>query len=159
MLIKIKKGKVTWPLKIEANSTLKNLSNINIGKNLTISNNAFVDPIRLLIGDNVWVGYNCFLCGDVEIGNDVMIGPNVSIPGANHNYNTVGIVYREQGLSVKGTKIGCNVWIGANSVVLDGVTIGNNSIIGAGSVVTKNVPANTIYAGVPAKKIKEISFG
>ena len=53
--------------------------------------------------------------------------------------------------------IGKNVWIGSNATILAGVSIGNGAVIGAGSVVTKDVPENTVYAGVPAKKIKDIS--
>jgi acetyltransferase-like isoleucine patch superfamily enzyme len=52
--------------------------------------------------------------------------------------------------------IGNNVWIGSNSTVLGGVTIGNNAVIAAGSVVTRDVPENTVVAGVPAKVIKEV---
>lgn len=52
--------------------------------------------------------------------------------------------------------IGRNVWIGAGVTVVPGITIGNNAVVGAGSVVTKNVPANTVVAGIPAKRIKTI---
>ena len=52
--------------------------------------------------------------------------------------------------------IGKNVWIGANSMVLPGVTIGDGAVIAAGAIVTKDVPANTIFGGIPAKKIKNI---
>lgn len=158
VLFKLGRGGISFPLKVERNATIKNLSIIKVGKNLIVSQNAFIDPIELLIGDNVWIGYNCFLCGNVKIGDDVMIGPNVSIPGANHNYDMQGVAYRKQGLSVTNTYIGNNVWIGANCVVLDGVSIGDNSIIAAGSVVTKSVPPNVIFAGIPAKKIKDIPF-
>ena len=57
----------------------------------------------------------------------------------------------------KPIKIGKNVWIGSNAAVLPGVTIGDNAVIGAGAVVTKDVPANRIAAGVPAKVIKRIN--
>ncbi|WP_428193450.1 acyltransferase [Aliivibrio sifiae] len=156
ILFKLMGRNVGFPLLISSNVTLGGARKINAGNNLTICKNAFVDPIKLVVGDGVWIGYNCFLCGEVVIGNNVMIGPNVSIPGANHNYEKKGIPYKDQGLDVKGTLIGNNVWIGANSVILDGVKIGDNSVIGAGSVVTKDVPENMIYAGVPAKKIKAI---
>ena len=53
-------------------------------------------------------------------------------------------------------RIGKNVWIGSNSTILPGVTIGDNSVVAAGAVVTKNVEANTIVGGVPAKIIKKI---
>lgn len=156
ILSKIMRKNIGFPLNVFSNVTLEFRNQVKTGKNLTIGKNAFVDPIELSIGNDVWIGYNCFLCGKVDIGNGVMIGPNVSIPGANHNYETKGVMYKDQGLSIIGTCIGNNVWIGANSVILDGVNIGDNSIIGAGSVVTKNVPSNMIYAGVPAKKIKDI---
>ena len=59
-------------------------------------------------------------------------------------------------MDLKAVLIRRNAWIGANSTILPGVTVGENAIVAAGSVVTKDVEANTIAGGVPAKKIKDI---
>jgi len=81
-----------------------------------------------------------------------MIGPNVTIVTVNHEINPETRI----NAIPKPVKIGKNVWIGANCTILPGVTIGENSVIGAGSVVTKDVPANIVVAGNPAKLIKKI---
>ncbi len=142
-----------FPLYVYKNTFIGNTNNINFGKNITIAFGAFINPLKLEVGDNTWIGVNCFLCGNVKIGKNVMIGPNVVIPGAEHKYEDLIVPMINQGLVIKGTTIDDNVWIGGNSVILDGVKIGKNSIIAAGSVVTKDVEENTIVAGIPAIKI------
>lgn len=77
-----------------------------------------------------------------------MIGPNVSIPGANHNFDSIDVPMNMQGNTIKGTIIEDDVWIGANSVILDGIAIGKGSVIGAGSVVAKDVEPYSIVGGV-----------
>ena len=77
-----------------------------------------------------------------------MIGPNVSIPGANHNFESINVPMNMQGNTIKGTIIEDDVWIGANSVILDGIAIGKGSVIGAGSVVAKDVEPYSIVGGV-----------
>lgn len=91
-------------------------------------------------------------------GNYCSIAPNVIIGGMEHSYwapSTSTQLCGELCISGKITKIGNDVWIGANCVIRQGITIGNGAVIGAGSVVLKDVPANTIVAGVPAKFIKK----
>ena len=80
-----------------------------------------------------------------------MIGMNVTIATFNHGLSieTRNITYPSPVI------IGKNVWIGSNATILPGITIGNNSVVAAGAVVTKDVPKNTVVAGVPAKVIKE----
>ena len=80
----------------------------------------------------------------------MQIGPNVTIATDNHDLKDRMV------LSCKPVVIKDNVWIGACVTIMPGVTIGENAVIGGGAVVTKDVPANTIAAGVPAKVIREI---
>jgi maltose O-acetyltransferase len=90
----------------------------------------------------------CFL---IEIGNNVTLAPNVVLLA--HDASLKQFL----GLSKVGNvRIGNNVFIGANSVVLPNVTIGDNVIIGAGSIVSRDIPSNTIYAGNPARFIRSI---
>lgn len=112
------------------------------------------------IGNNVGIGEFAYLggAGGLEIGNDCIIGQYFSCHPENHNHDNPNILYRFQGVSRRGIKIGSNCWIGSKVTILDGVTIGNNCIIAAGSVVTKSIPANCIVGGVPAKTIKCLDF-
>ncbi|MBD3329761.1 sugar O-acetyltransferase, partial [Candidatus Dojkabacteria bacterium] len=85
----------------------------------------------------------------IEIGDNVRIGPNVGLISADHDQSNYDVWIEEKPL-----KIGNNVWIGMNSVVLPGVEIGDNVVIGAGSVVTKDIPPNSIAVGNPCRVIK-----
>lgn len=85
-----------------------------------------------------------------------MIAGLTYIVPANYVTTKIDIPYQKQGEICKGIKIGKNVWVGGNCIITDGVTISDNAIIGAGSVVTKNIPANCLAVGVPAKVIKEL---
>lgn len=90
--------------------------------------------------------------GGVTIGEGSQIGHNVVFATLNH-----GIEPRLRKYTVPAPiTVGRNVWIGSNSTILSGVTIGDNSIVAAGAVVTRNVPANTVVGGVPARKMKDI---
>ena len=88
-----------------------------------------------------------------------MFGPNVQIHGGNHTINTVGSYMKEvddKKLGDDGYVIICDdVWIGAGSIILKGIKIGEGAVIGAGSVVVKDVPAYSIFTGVPNIKIRE----
>jgi acetyltransferase-like isoleucine patch superfamily enzyme len=89
----------------------------------------------------------------IEIGNDVIIGPGVSLFSENHNYKDINTPIRLQGETRKKIVIEDDVWIGANAIILAGVYIGKHSVVGAGSVVTKDVPANSVVVGSPAKLV------
>lgn len=106
------------------------------------------------LGRNVFINHACsFLdLGGITIEDDVMIGPRVNITSENHPVEAA----RRKTLVPGAVVIKQNAWIGAGATILPGVTVGKNSVVAAGAVVTKDVPANTVVAGVPAKTIKQI---
>ena len=108
------------------------------------------------IGNNFYSNHNLIILdgAKVEFGDNVFIAPNCSFYTAGHPIN---IEERNEGIEyAKPIKVGTNVWIGGNVIVLPGVTIGDNVTIGAGSVVTKDIPSNVIAYGNPARVIKKI---
>jgi len=127
------------------------------GINVTIWDHVQIDsPSKLKIGNNVSVNRGCILHagGEIEIGNDVLIGPAVIIYSQNHSYRDLSKKIINQGYNTKKVNIGSNVWIAANAIILPGVTIGEGAVVAAGSVVTKDVDPNTIVGGNPAIFIK-----
>jgi len=106
------------------------------------------------LGRNVFINHGCsFLdLGGITIEDDVMIGPKVNITSENHTVEAA----RRKTLVPGEVVIKRNAWIGAGATIMPGVTVSENSVVGAGAVVTKDVPANTVVAGVPAKTIKQI---
>ncbi|MDR2275183.1 MAG: sugar O-acetyltransferase [Sphingobacterium sp.] len=111
---------------------------------------------EITIGRNVFVNQNCtfYDLGGLDIGDEVMIGPNVSLITSGH---AIEPSLRRNVTTGKPIKIERNVWIGTGAIVVGGVTIGENSIVAAGSVVTKNVPSNCVVGGNPAKVIRLIN--
>jgi acetyltransferase-like isoleucine patch superfamily enzyme len=109
---------------------------------------------HIQIGKNVFINHACtFLdLGGIVIEDDVLIAPKASIITENHPVNPK----ERKMLDLKPVIIKRNVWIGANATILPGVTVGENSVIAAGAVVSKDVPANTVVGGIPAKIIKKI---
>lgn len=127
-----------------------------IGEGISVEHNFHCDlGYNIHVGKNFYAGFNCTILdmAEVRIGDNCLLGPNVGIYTTGHNINPID---RHKTGHAKPITIGRNVWIGGHSAILGGVTIGDNSIIAAGSVVLKDVPANTIYGGNPAKKIKDI---
>jgi acetyltransferase-like isoleucine patch superfamily enzyme len=110
---------------------------------------------EIRVGRNVFINQNCTIydLGGVDIGDDVMIGPNVSIITTGHPLEPSE---RRAGVTANPIAIGRNVWIAAGATVIGGVTIGENSVVAAGAVVTRDVPANTLVAGVPARAIRTL---
>lgn len=109
---------------------------------------------NLHIGKHVFINSNCQFQdqGGIYIGDGALIGPFVVLATLNHEMNS-----KHRGdLWPKPIHIGKNVWIGAHATVLPGVTIGAGAVVAAGAVVTKDVPANMVVGGVPARMIKEI---
>ncbi len=91
--------------------------------------------------------------GGIDIGDDTMIGPNVSLITSGHPTN---VTERRAGIVVAPISIGANVWIGAGATVLGGVRVGDGAVIAAGAVVTRDVPAATLVGGVPAEVLRPL---
>lgn len=108
------------------------------------------------VGRNVFINQNCTIydLGGVEIGDDVMIGPNVSLITSGH---PIEPSRRRDGVTAAPIVIERNVWIAAGVTIIGGVTVGENSVVAAGSVVTKDVPPNTLVGGNPARLIRSIA--
>lgn len=106
------------------------------------------------IGKNVFINHACsFLdMGGITIEDHVLLGPKVNLITENHPANPAN----RRALICKPIVIKYNAWIGAAATILPGVTIGENAVVAAGAVVSKDVSANTIVGGVPAKFIKTI---
>lgn len=119
-----------------------------IGKNCNICANSFIEN-KVTIGNNVTVKSGVYLWDGINIEDNVQIGPNVTF--TNDKYPRA-----KQKFELQKTLINNNASIGAGSTILGGITIGENSMIGAGSIVTKDVPANELWYGTPARFIKKI---
>lgn len=149
---------------------------LKIGSNFRSNNREIANPIgrfnpcslivaksgHLYIGDNVGMSSTAIVCHErINIGNNVNLGGNVVIYDTDfHSLCAEERLVKE--IDVKNTKtkpvtIGNGVFIGAHTTILKGVTIGDSSVIGACSVVTKSIPANEIWAGNPARKIKSVN--
>ena len=110
---------------------------------------------RVSIGDRSGIGIKCMLQGTVEIGNNVMMGPEVYIYTRNHKHDRVDIPMIEQDYEAeRPVVIEDDVWIGSRVTILPGVRVGKGAIIGASAVVTKDVPPYAVVGGNPAKIIK-----
>ncbi len=135
------------------------------GDRVTIGKHAIIRPTNiygsaigegLKIGNNSSIGpYSYIGCsGYIEIGDNVMMSPRVSIYAENHLFDHPDLSIKEQGVKREFVKIEDDCWIAANTIILAGVTIGRGSVIAAGSVVTKDIPPYSVVGGVPAKVIK-----
>ncbi|WP_321826994.1 acyltransferase [Maribacter dokdonensis] len=149
--------------------------NLILGKNIKLNSSRSSNPIggdvKLIIdlgkNGNLSIGDNTGISNSAIIAhNNIFIGKNVKIGGSVKMYDTdfhsLDFQKRKDKkidvAQTKGITIKDNVFIGAHSIILKGVTIGENSIIGAGSVVAKSIPTNQIWAGNPAKFIKELKY-
>lgn len=159
-------------LRVYSPISVKGLQYISIGDNVKLDyglileawdthNNINYKP-QIVIGSNVSFGKHCHIgaINKVVIEDGVLVGSNVLIIDHDHglrDHSDIHLSPNERILSSNGSiHIGANVWIGEQVSILSGVEIGANSIIGANSVVTKNIPANSIACGNPARIIKEI---
>jgi len=126
------------------------LENAQIGDNCNICSHCFIEN-DVFIGNNVTIKCGVYLWDGITIEDNVQIGPNVTF--TNDKYPRA-----QQPFVLQHTKIKKNASIGAATVILSGVTIGENALIGAGSIVTKDIPANELWIGNPAKFIRKIEL-
>lgn len=152
--------------------SLKGLKYISIGTNFKLDYGGILEAWdnhngkqyfpQIKIGSNVSFGKNCHIgcIENITIDDGVLFGSNVLVIDHNHglkDYSDINIIPNKRFLSSSGPiHIGKNVWVGEKVTILSGVSIGDNTIIGANSVVTKNIPANCVACGIPAKVIKTI---
>ena len=139
---------------------------VQIDKHAVVTNTTFLGTARIteycrligspkiIIGDDFYVNVGCHFLGDIEIGQNVMIGPKVIIGGRNHGMDIKTPMNKQPSVPKK-VQIGDDVWIGAGAIILAGVSIGAGTVIGAGSVVTKSIPSYSVAVGNPAKIIKK----
>ncbi|WP_128544542.1 sugar O-acetyltransferase [Larkinella soli] len=106
------------------------------------------------LGKNIFINHACsFLdIGGITIGDDVQIGPRVNLTSENHPTDPAD----RKTLLLGAIVIKRNAWIGAGATILPGVTVGENAIVAAGAVVSRDVPPNTVVAGIPAKIVKTL---
>lgn len=153
----------------------KNIVNVNLGENVVIYD--FVNLYGCSIDDNtkigtfveiqknVTIGKNCkisshtFICEGVKIEDNVFIGHNVTFINDRypHSVNKSGALQNENDWKLEKTLVQKGASVGSSVTIMCGITVGENAIIGAGSVVIKDVEANTVVAGNPARLIKKLS--
>jgi len=116
---------------------------------------------NICIGDNFFTGPGCYMSTSVlakiQIGNDVMFGPKVTVLGGNHNIDLTGMPMTKAPYHPerdKGIVIENDVWVGAGVILLDGAYLSEGTVIAAGAVVNKVTEPFSVYGGVPAKLIK-----
>ena len=142
----------TMPITDDYNNLVKELfGEIGEGSRVMV-------PTTVVRGQNVRIGKNVVVmnnslfmsAGGITIEDDVLVAANSQIISNNHDPE------EHQILTCKPVVLKRNCWIGAGATILPGVTVGENAIVGAGSVVTKDVEANTVVGGIPAKLIKRL---
>jgi len=133
-------GKITGS-EVDATTMVFPPFQINYGKNTRI-------------GKNVFINFDCtFLdLGGITIEDNVMLAPKVSLLTEGHP----AAANERQALTTGSIHIQKNAWIGAGAIILQGVTIGENAVVAAAAVVSKDVAANTVVGGIPAKHVKDI---
>lgn len=142
-----------------------NLSLVQLGNHVTIHQNCWIQVVKsknnlkgpnIIIKDHVEIGMNATISAAklIVIEEYVFTAPNVYISDHGHDYKDINLQIAQQGIrKIAEVRIGPDVWIGQNAVILPGVSIGKHSVIGANAVVNRNIPDYCVAAGVPAKVI------
>jgi acetyltransferase-like isoleucine patch superfamily enzyme len=150
-----------WPIQGDVLEMLRD-GRLEVGEGALFEPNVWLtapDPGRIRIGAGCFLNLGVMVAAVelVEIGDHCMLANGCFVTDGAHRFDDPDRPVPWQGFTTKGpTRIGDNVWLGANVVVTDGVTIGERAVIGANSVVTGDIPPRTIAAGAPAKPIREI---
>jgi len=135
----------------ESNRGIRIGSGVFIGRNTILScKNGDIE-----LGDGANIGFNCelFSASSVRVGAGTLLAAYTYVIGGDHDFSDPSKSILEQGRKSDGVQIGAGAWIGAGAKVLDGVSIGDKAIIGAGAVVTRDVPAQAVAVGIPAKVV------
>ncbi|MBM6860987.1 acyltransferase [Clostridium saudiense] len=142
------------------NIIIRKDSQLNLGKRVYISDYCKLecDNGEITIGNNTFLNESCKIVSlnKIEIGKGCLFGENVSIYDHDHKYHEEEIEIRNQGFSIGEIIIKDNVWIGTNVVITKGVEINQRVVVGANSVVRGKLSSNSLYAGIPSRKIKDI---
>ncbi|CAM4495075.1 maltose O-acetyltransferase [Paenibacillus endophyticus] len=147
--------------RIAGKLSMKNKGRLIMGRNVSFHAKPFPSAVtvernaELIVGDNVFFNYGLDIgcTQSIRIGSNTIIGPMVNIIDTNFHP-----VDRSDNAKGKAIVISDNVWVGRGAVILPGVTIGANSVIAAGSIVTRDIPANVLAGGTPAKIIRELDI-
>ncbi|EPJ38963.1 putative Mucin-5AC [Streptomyces afghaniensis 772] len=147
-------------------------ASVRLGEGCFVAETAAVYPEHLSLGDRSYIAAHAYVTGDIRtgadctinpftvvrgtvtLGNGVRIGAHSSLLAFNHG-TSPDLPVHQQPVTSAGITVGDDVWIGSHVVVVDGVTIGDHCVIGAGAVVTKDLPAWTVAAGNPARRIRD----
>ena len=128
---------------------------ILFGKKISVGKKTFFYPGchvmientgKLKVGSHCFFNRNCSITslGEISIGDDCIFGENIKMYDHNHKINNLDVPFRQQGFDIGKIKIGNNVWIGSDTVILPNVKIGNNVVVAAGSIITKDIEDNII---------------
>jgi acetyltransferase-like isoleucine patch superfamily enzyme len=152
-----------WPLHGDVLEALEQ-GRLEIGANVLLEADVWItapDSARIRIGEGTFLNIGVMVAALelVEIGAHCMLANNCFVTDASHRIDDPNTPITWQGFTTKGpTRIGDNVWLGANVVVTSGVTIGERCVIGANSVVTQDIPPFSIAAGAPAKVLRPVTY-
>ena len=162
LLLRLRGARIAFRTRVDRNCHFQNPAGLETGARTHLEQNATIKIVTLegtvVLGEQVFIGRNSTL--DISerlvIGARTLVAPGCFITDHNHRI-AVGERIVDQGTATRPVEIGEDAWIGANVCILSGVRIGDGAVIGAGAVVTKDVPANCIAAGVPARVVRERS--
>jgi NDP-sugar pyrophosphorylase family protein len=151
-------GLIRWGARISMRAEVEVSSNLQLGPGTTVSSFTKIKTSDGVFrtGRDCGFATGCFVApgsGGIVLGDHVVCGPNVAIIACNYRYAALDVPFEQQGISSLGVRIGRNVWIGANSTILDGSDIGDNTVVVANSLVNRRFPPNVIVQGNPAKVI------